>query len=307
MSTIVPQVPAVEFGGRSWSRDVMTGLVAEWWRALRAHLPKDTRFTATALANRPESIALLGALSALPYPVVILSEDPRSWRSTPALPEDTAFVLNAWQDGQAAAARAQGFQVVQLPTGTTSLAALPPGLALFSCPGFINFTSGSTGLPKPVYRRAQSALRANLHTARAMGAKPGDGIIGTLPLSTTFGFGSVVAAGYGLGSEIALLERFDPRVVLNLFATRRYEYFPAAPVMRDGRSARPLSAGRRASAGAPSDQSRRGHAADGALRGVPGALRRAGASRVWLDRMPCHHRRVSTGRPHPARWRRASL
>jgi long-chain acyl-CoA synthetase len=66
-----------------------------------------------------------------------------------------------------------------------------------------------------------------------MGAKPGDGIIGCLPLSTTFGFGSVVVAGYGLGSEIALLERFDPRVVIDLFATRRYEYFPAAPVMVD--------------------------------------------------------------------------
>lgn len=211
----------------------MTGLVVEWWRAVRANLRENTRLTAIAVANRPESIALMGALSALPYPVVILSEDPRSWRSTPPLPEATAFVLNGWQGAQAAAARAQGFQVVQLPTVTAELAALPPEIALFSCPGCINFTSGSTGLPKPVYRRSQSVILANLHTACAMGAKPGDNIIGALPLPTTFGFGSVIVAGYAFGSEIALLERFDPRIVLDLFATQRYEYFPAAPVMVD--------------------------------------------------------------------------
>ena len=229
--------PPIVFNGRVRSSAEVAATAAGWLDVVRDAIPRGARLTAMLMSNHPDAVALLFALSTLPLPVVVFPADPRAWRTDPPLPPGTpVFVPPALR----AAARA---------SADLDLRALPdprPGAAasgFLACPGFVNFTSGSTGLPKPVYIATASFLTQAAAVVEAGRLEAGGPIVGSLPLSTHYGFGQALLLAAVLGAPLGLLERFDHRGLLRLLADGPYAYWPTTPLMADQLARAPLTAG----------------------------------------------------------------
>jgi acyl-CoA synthetase (AMP-forming)/AMP-acid ligase II len=231
--------PTVLFKGRTWSSAEMSALAARWRAWIVGALVPPPPLLATPLANRPDSIALLLALSAASSVVMVLSEDPRTWRTSPSIPAHTPLVLTPEQRALAAPAETCGLRPVVVPDGGPGTTAEGP-LSLFSLPALIFASSGTTGLPKPAYKATPGMFRSAAATAELQGVPRGAGIIGALPLSTNYGFLSGLALATRVGGRLALLERFDHRVVLAHFASCEFHFFSATPLMADILSRCPL-------------------------------------------------------------------
>jgi long-chain acyl-CoA synthetase len=100
-------------------------------------------------------------------------------------------------------------------------------------PGFVLFTSGSTGLSRPVYRTTVAVLDGVRASLVRLGAQRGGGVIATLPLARAFGFNHGLMAAVVLEASLALVPRFDHGTLLRLFATRAYHYWSGTPMMGD--------------------------------------------------------------------------
>jgi acyl-CoA synthetase (AMP-forming)/AMP-acid ligase II len=224
--------PRLVFKGQDWPAETLDARARGWWAELREALPEPPPVVATVLPVHPDGVALFFALSALPGAVVLLGEDPTAWRSAPPLPADAPIVLPPGLGALAAAAEARGHRAITL----SAEPAPPPGRAGYEplrFGGVVGFTSGSTGLPKPVFRSTASLIGAAQVSAESQGLAVGDGIIGALPFSNTHGVGAVLATAIVIRGHIGLMDRFDHRSVLAFFATRHYRYFPCTPVMAE--------------------------------------------------------------------------
>jgi acyl-CoA synthetase (AMP-forming)/AMP-acid ligase II len=123
-----------------------------------------------------------------------------------------------------------------------------------AAPGFVFFTSGSTGTPRPVYRTAAQLVEAGRLPTAAVGFPARGGLIGAVPLDRTFGMHHGLMAATVLRRPLALLARMQPHALLALFASGDYHYWAGTPVMADvlsrcrlpvaapGYTLRPLSA-----------------------------------------------------------------
>ena len=231
--------PPTRFGGRLWSSGELDALAGRWCAELRSAVPTPPPVVATVLPSHPEGIALFFALSALPVAVALLGEDPTSWRSAPPLPPDAPVVLPPVLAHLAGAATARGRRAIVL--GKDEGGAAPAEYHPFSFSGIVAFTTGSTGAPKPVYWPGAALLESTRAQTFGLGLVPGDGIIGALPLYHTHGLRAVLVASILLGGPLALVERFDHRSVLALFAEGDYRHFPCTPFMADALARCPLS------------------------------------------------------------------
>ncbi len=230
--------PPIVFGARSWSSDELDAMAAGWIDGVRAAVPPAAELTALVMNNHPETVALFFALSSLPLPVVILPADSRAWRSDPALPRGTPVFFAPPLSTLVAAGRSAGLHAVPVPPALP----VPAGDApFFSCPGFVSFTSGVTGLPKPVYIRTRSYLTQTAAVVESSGLRPGDSVVGTLQLSTHYGLGQALILATVLGSPLGLLERFDHRSLAALLAARRWTYWATTPLMADVLARAPLA------------------------------------------------------------------
>lgn len=229
--------PPVDFRGRRWSTDELASRAAGWAKALGSALEASPAPVAMALDNRPRSIALFFALSAFAVPMVLFPPDLGGWQSTPPVPAGTRLVLPPERLGAAAGARAAGLEVVPLPVPARGA----PDSPFLRAPGVVMFTSGSTGLPKPVYRPLAHIAHAASTLARAIEFPPGQGVIAALPQARGHGVSTGLMVAAVLGVPLALVERFDHRALLRLFASGRYHLWPGTPVMADllGRCALP--------------------------------------------------------------------
>jgi acyl-CoA synthetase (AMP-forming)/AMP-acid ligase II len=232
--------PSIVFEGRLWPSDEMAGLAAGWLDVLQAKTPRAAAVTAMALSNHPQAIALLFALSSLPVPVAVYPPDPRAWRTSPPLPDGTPFFLPPPLREMAGPGESLGLSTFALPE-PGSRPAVGGGVAFLTCPGFVNFTSGSTGLPKPVYITTRSFLAQTAAIIEACALSAESAVAGSLQLSTHYGLGQALFLPSVLGSSLGLLARFDPRALLDLFASGRYAYWAATPVMADMLTRAPLS------------------------------------------------------------------
>jgi acyl-CoA synthetase (AMP-forming)/AMP-acid ligase II len=190
------------------------------------------------MANDPESVALLFALSCSPNPLIILPVDSRAWRTSPCLPHGTPLILPPRLQGLAADAKLAGLDATVLPQPDSKEGASDP--AFMSLPGFVLFTSGSTGPPRPVFRSTRSILDAASTLAMAARIPSGSGVIGAVPLSGGFGLIHALMLSTVLGARLGLLERFDLSALLTLFASRQYHYWAGTPVMTNILSRCPL-------------------------------------------------------------------
>ncbi len=234
-----PRPPAIVFQGRRWSSDEVAAHASGAAELARASLGARPRMIAVAMTNHPEAIALFLGLSALPYPLIVLSPDPREWRTAPPLPPGTPVFLPPQLAALAVAAAGMGLRPVTLPASRA--ARVPADFAILSAPGLVMFTSGSEGPPKPLYR-ALAKLRVAVATRfAALGAGPGAGVICSLPLWRGHGLNDGVLGTAGSGGHLALLERFDHRGVLEFFASEQYRSWSGTGVMVDALVRCPLA------------------------------------------------------------------
>ena len=180
--------PPVFFGGRLWPSDELSAMAAGWLETLHAPIPPEAELTALPLANHPEAIALFFALSSFPLPVVVLPADPRGWRTAPPLPPATPIFLPPSLAALAGAGVGTGLCTITLPDGGPPVGATPP-IRFLATPGMVNFTSGSTGLPKPVFIRTRSFELQTAAIVSACQLEPGAPVAGSLPLAMHYGPG----------------------------------------------------------------------------------------------------------------------
>ena len=231
--------PPIAFRDRLWPSDEVAAIAAGWLDALRDSVPQTAGLTAMLMSNHPHAVALFFALSTLSLPVVVYPADPRGWPSGPPLPAGTPVFVPPPLGDLAQAGAAAGLHMVRLPDPAPAARAGRPARYL-SCPGFVNFTSGSTGLPKPVYITTESFLVQTAAVVEAGGLAPGDPVVGSLQLSTHYGLGQALILSTVLGSPLGLVERFDHRSVLRLLAAAPYAYWAATPLMADLLARAPL-------------------------------------------------------------------
>ena len=224
--------PSIVFEGRRWPSEEIAALSAGWLDRIHAAVPRSAGLTAMAMANRPEAIAVFFALSSLALPVVVYPADPRAWRSAPGVPPGTPLFLPPSLGALAPEAEAVGLRGHVLPELRPDPA--PTGAVRFlACPGFVNFTSGSTGLPKPVYISTRSFLVQTAAIIEACKLASDCAVAGSLQLSTHYGLGQALFLPTVLGSTLGLVERFEPAALLGLFASGAYGYWAGTPLMAE--------------------------------------------------------------------------
>jgi long-chain acyl-CoA synthetase len=231
--------PPILFQGTYWSSLELTELALAWRNTLDKAFRVSRAPIAMVMANHPEAVALFFALSSSPAPLILLPPEAPAWRSAPPIPAGTRLVLPPRLRGLAAEAEQIGLLTTVLPDPESSRSA--DDAPFLSSPGIVLFTSGSTDLPRPVYRSTARVLDTASAVMAMLGTPRGAGVIATLPLSRAFGLHHGLMAAIVLGSPLALLDRFDHNAVLRLFASRRYQYWAGTPIMADvlSRSPRP--------------------------------------------------------------------
>jgi fatty acid CoA ligase FadD36 len=235
----VMRPPSIVFKGRSWPSEEVSAVAASWLDFIHASVPPAAGMTALPLANHVDAVALFFALSTLPRPVVILPPDPRAWQSRPPLPPETPVFLPPSLAELAGRGDALGLRTFVVPDPRPGSAARLPA-PLLASPGFVNFTSGSTGAPQPVYILTRSFVRQTEAIVEACQLTSAQAVVASLPLSTHYGFGQALLLPTLLGAPLGLVERFDHRSMLRLLAESTYAYWAATPLMADALARAPL-------------------------------------------------------------------
>jgi long-chain acyl-CoA synthetase len=102
-------------------------------------------------------------------------------------------------------------------------------------PAVLLFTSGTAGLPLPAIL-SHGNLRANVEQIRAHGGDAStptsdDITLGVVPLYHVFGLNALLGVALIVGSSVVLVERFDPRSVLELVADHGVTVVSGVPTM----------------------------------------------------------------------------
>ncbi len=204
-------MPDVLAQGRRWSGDEMDAIARSWRAVVREHLAGDERPIAVALPSTPEGVALLAALTSLPPVVILLHPDVRAWRSEPAIPGGTPLILPPALKHLASDGEKIGLVPVVLPDPSTRTSG--PPVDAFSGGGIVQFTSGSTGPPKPVFFPMPAYLIGARNRVRAMDLEPGAGI--AMSASPVYGQGlRYLTTAVLVGGPLALLDPHDHRQAL---------------------------------------------------------------------------------------------
>jgi acyl-CoA synthetase (AMP-forming)/AMP-acid ligase II len=145
----------------------------------------------------------------------------------------TAFV------GTAPASEAlSGIVAERIPLESLELdARLQPGEPRLSGGGSILLqSSGTTGVPKIVQRRAAALDAVGESSRRAIGIRENDIMLICLPLCHSYGIDQGVLTAVMAGCAIELHGGFQPALVRSALATRPITILPAVPVMFDALS-----------------------------------------------------------------------
>lgn len=100
-----------------------------------------------------------------------------------------------------------------------------------NAPALQQYSTGSTGQPKPVVRTQGQLMAEVRHYAAAVGMTPADHVLAVLPMFHSHGFGNCLLAALMNGATMVVLETFNPREVLNVLAADRITIYPGVPFM----------------------------------------------------------------------------
>ncbi len=138
-----------------------------------------------------------------------------------------------------------------LPLATAGTIALGDGVQLAAlarratAPGYgeavvLKLTSGSTDVPKAAVARVEHLTNDGDHVIEAMGIRPADVNFACIPLSHSYGLGSVVMPLMIQGTAVALRQSFQPTQCLGDIASSGATVFPGVPFMFDRLRAAPV-------------------------------------------------------------------
>ncbi len=223
-------VPAVLAHGRWCPAGDVDFLSRRLHRCARASLDAHAERVVAVVPRSTTGVALVLAATALDIPVVLLPPEPRAWLSEPSLPSITTFLLLPENSALADDVSRLGHQPVVLETDLFDSDA--PPIELLRVPAMTWFTSGSTGLPRPV-SRTHGAIVACVEQRLA-----------SLPLPTGLGVvsGDSLAHGQGfiqfllccrMGGPFALLDSFNIRGTLDAIARPEFGLWFTTPQMAD--------------------------------------------------------------------------
>jgi acyl-CoA synthetase (AMP-forming)/AMP-acid ligase II len=239
-----PTIPRVLHRGRWWSADELDA-IARRWRAAALEVVRGTsRLVATAVPAAPEGVALIVALSSLPSPLVVLLPDPRAWETDPPLPAGTLLLLPPSLASLGAAAREAGLEPHLLPEPDAGRVPAPP-IVPFEGPGVVVFTSGSTGLPKPVFRHMPALIAWGMARVGALGLTRGAGTLMGVSLASGQGIHTLVSS-IVLGGSLGLLDPLDHRTALAALASPVFQCWRATAHFADALGRCPIEGPARA-------------------------------------------------------------
>ena len=92
-------------------------------------------------------------------------------------------------------------------------------------------TSGTTGTPKIAIRHAESAVAEATNYARTLGVTAEDTVLGVVPMSHGYGFGTCFVMPLVTGASLFSSRRFQPHLVTRALREYRVTVFPAVPAM----------------------------------------------------------------------------
>jgi fatty-acyl-CoA synthase len=95
----------------------------------------------------------------------------------------------------------------------------------------IQYTSGTTGLPKGALLHHHGLLRNALDIMGRLGVEPGDVYLHHMPLFHTTGCAILVLGTLGVGGTLLLTPLFDPAVMVKLIERERPDYLLGVPTM----------------------------------------------------------------------------
>jgi acyl-coenzyme A synthetase/AMP-(fatty) acid ligase len=123
-------------------------------------------------------------------------------------------------------------------------------------PGLLLQSSGTTGLPKIVFRSAASIDAVSKHMADAIDFRSSDTVLATVPLCHSYGLEHGLLAPMWVGSSALLVQGLDLHLIMQLLAEANVTLLPGVPPMYEMMTtvgdARPMPSLRKAySAGGP--------------------------------------------------------
>ncbi len=212
-----PRVPQFHATGRWWPSDELASVAAGWRDAIDEQAGPDA-VCAVAVPSTADGLALLAAGSGRSSAVPVLAADPEFWPDRAPLFDGMPLALPPAIAGLADEARRRGF--VPLLLGPSNGAVRTPVEPLRT-PGFVIHTSGSTGVPKPVYRPTSHIIEGARVRARALGLRDGDGLVGGVPFSSGQGVVQVVTAMI-LQGALGMVGPVDYREVLTTLSLPQF-------------------------------------------------------------------------------------
>ncbi len=98
-------------------------------------------------------------------------------------------------------------------------------------PALYQYSTGSTGRPKPVIRTQGQLIAEVEHFTRAVSVTPEDRILTVVPLFHAHGIGNALLSALMNGATMVILEHFNPRRVLETLQDEKITLYPGVPFM----------------------------------------------------------------------------
>jgi long-chain acyl-CoA synthetase len=233
---------ALVFGNHRYTYAQLEEQVARCASGLRRLGASPEKGVALVLKNSPEFIFTFLAASWLGTPAFLVDPGSKSGELRRVLsegrvvaavcePEQVMSIERvSGQTGQRFAIRSRGGDFAGIIDQTTEPS---PSRAYDSEIATVQYTSGTTGVPKCIARSHRNLFCEALDFSETTGVSADDHILCTIPLFHAHGLMNAFGAALYAGATLVLVEEFNRAAVVELLARERITILPAVPFMFD--------------------------------------------------------------------------